>query len=222
MAEKQVRAFFGGVAKEIGDRQIRVIVSTGSVDRHGDIVEVEGIDLGPYRTNPVVLYMHDHRQPIARCSDMAVNGGRLEATVQFPEPGVSAKSDEIYGLIKAGILSAASIGFLPKEWSYMDDKNPWHGRKFTKSEMIEFSFVSVPANAEALVTERSLEDEIAKLVSEALAKHQNSGSDQGEATPEPAEIEDEEGENEPESTVDCALIGREAEIRTLEISSLVA
>lgn len=221
MAEKQVRAFFGGVAKEIGDRQIRVIVSTGGVDRHGDIVEVEGIDLAPYQANPVVLFMHDHKQPIAR-SSIQISNGRLEAVAQFPEPGVSAKSDEIYGLIKAGVISAASIGFLPKEWSYMDDKSPWNGRKFTKSEMIEFSFVSVPANAEALVTERSLEDEIAKLVSEALAKHQNSGSDQGETTPEPAEIEDEEGENEPESTVDCALIGREAEIRTLEISSLVA
>jgi uncharacterized protein len=154
MTEKSLNAYAGGVTKAVGDRQVRVVVSTASVDRHGDIVEITGIELENYRKNPVVLCQHDHDEPIARCVQVGIVNGRLEALVQFPDEGVSSKSDEVYGLVKAGVLNAVSIGFIPMEWSFLDDKNPWEGRRFSRCEMIEFSIVSVPANADALIIER--------------------------------------------------------------------
>lgn len=147
---------YSGVVKAIGERQIRVIVSTGDVDREGDIIEPTGIDFTAYRKNPVVLYMHDHDEPIARCVEIGVVNGRVEALVQFPDMGAAEKSDEVYNLIKAGVLNAVSIGFIPLEWSYINDKDPWAGRRFTKCECLEFSVVSVPANANALIVERTV------------------------------------------------------------------
>jgi HK97 family phage prohead protease len=152
-----VQKDFASVTKAVGERQIRVIVSTADVDRSGDIVDPNGIDFTAYRNNPVVLYQHDHDEPIARCVEVGVVNGRVEALVQFPEAGAAEKSDEVYNLIKAGVLNAVSIGFIPLEYSYMDPKEPWSGRRFTKSEIIEFSVVSVPANANALIIERKIE-----------------------------------------------------------------
>ena len=156
MADRKMRAFACGVAKTVGERQVRVVVSTPTVDRVGDVVEVGGIDLTEYRRNPIVLCQHDHDEPVARCVEIEVVSGRLEALVQFPPIGTSTKADETYGLIKAGVLNAVSIGFIPREWSDLNDKDPWGGRRYSASEMIEFSIVSVPANPDALIIERAV------------------------------------------------------------------
>jgi uncharacterized protein len=75
--------------------------------------------------------------------------------VQFPPEGTSAKADEVYGLIRAGVVNVASIGFLPIDAEPLDSKQPWAGQRFLKSELMEFSFVSVPANRGATVVDRS-------------------------------------------------------------------
>lgn len=137
-------------------RPVRVIVSTASVDRMGDIIVQEGIDLSAYRKNPVVLWAHDPDCPVARAPDIGVVGGKLQATAMFPGEGIDEEADYVYGKIKAGIINAASIGFNPVEWEAIDAKQPWGGQKFVKSEMLEFSFVSIPANKECLVIGRSL------------------------------------------------------------------
>ena len=134
------------------------------VSRDGDIIDVTGIDLEAFRLNPIVLNQHRRDEPIARCVEIGVKGDALEALVQFPDKGISPKSDEVYGLIQAEVLNAVSIGIIPREWSHMDDDSPWLGTRYIKSEMVEFSVVSVPANADALIVERgclSVEDQIA-------------------------------------------------------------
>lgn len=157
MADRQVRAFQGGVTKAVGDRQVRVIMSSPRPDRHGDVVDIAGIDLTEYRRNPVVLWQHDHDEPIARCVEVGISGTTLQAVVQFPPEGTSEDADEAYRLVKAGIVSAVSIGFIPKEggWSYIDQAQPWAGYRYTSIDLLELSFVSVPANPDALVIERS-------------------------------------------------------------------
>lgn len=148
---------FGGEVKAVGERQVRVVASTATLDRQGDIVVPEGIDLTQYMQNPVVLRQHDHDHPVARCSEIAVKNGRLEALVQFPPEGTSDMADETYKLVKSGVINAVSIGFMPGDWEPIDaDKGYWGGRKYLSCELLEFSFVSVPANPDALVVERSL------------------------------------------------------------------
>lgn len=156
MADSVIKDFTT-VTKAVGDRQIRVIVSTGDVDRAGDIVDPNGIDFTAYRKNPVVLYQHDHDEPIARCVEIGVVNGQVEAMVQFPDEGAAEDSDKVYNLIKAGVLNAVSIGFIPLESVSLDPKDSWGPKRYTKCEIIEFSVVSVPANANALIIERTID-----------------------------------------------------------------
>ena len=51
------------------ERQVRVIASTPTLDRMGDVVVAEGIRLTAYRANPVILWNHDPGSPIARCTE---------------------------------------------------------------------------------------------------------------------------------------------------------
>lgn len=135
----------------VEERQIRVIASTPTVDRAGDVVVAEGIDLTAYQANPVILWNHDPSAPIARCVEIGVRDGKLEAVAQFPPEGTDALADRVYGLIKAGVVNATSIGFSPVK------ETPLKGGGMTveEAELWEFSFVSVPANPDALVVERS-------------------------------------------------------------------
>jgi HK97 family phage prohead protease len=138
------------------DRIVSVICSTGEPDRAGDIIVQGGIDLTAYRKNPVVLWGHSADVPIARATEISVKDGKLQATVKFPPQGDDDDADWVYGKIKAGIVNATSVGFIPKDYAPIDPKKPWGGFKFAKSELLEFSFVSVPANAGCLIVGRSI------------------------------------------------------------------
>lgn len=139
-----------------GSRQVRVICSTESMDRMGDVIVQDGIDLTHYRKNPVVLFGHNSNMPVARAVDIGVRGSRLEATVQFPPLGEDEDADWCYGKISAGLVNATSVGFIPRDYEPIDSKQPWMGFKFTKSELLEFSFVSVPANQDCLIIGRDI------------------------------------------------------------------
>jgi HK97 family phage prohead protease len=136
-------------------RQVKVICSTDDIDRAGEVIVQSGIDLGDYQTNPVVLWQHDPMQPIARAVDIGLAGGKLQATVQFPDEGVSPKADEVYGLIKAGVINSTSVGFDPIESEPMDPNRPRGPQRYLKCGLMEFSFVSVPANPGASIVARS-------------------------------------------------------------------
>jgi HK97 family phage prohead protease len=131
--------------KSVGEGTVEAIVSTNSVDRHGEIVDIEGLDLRPYLANPVVLWAHDASSlPVAKTIGLIKEGGRLIARMQFAVKE-SAFAKEVYDLLVGGYLNAFSIGFVPHE---MD------GNRYTKGELLEYSVVPVPANAEALVVAR--------------------------------------------------------------------
>lgn len=143
-------------------RQVEVICSTATPDRIGDVVVQEGIDLTAYRTNPVVLWGHKSDKPVARAAQINVQNGQLRATVQFPPEGEDADADWTYGKIKNRLCNAVSIGFIPRAegdspgWEPIDPKEPWGAWRFTTTELLEFSFCSVPMNSEALVVGRSM------------------------------------------------------------------
>ncbi len=149
---------YGVDTQQLGDREVRIVISTDQIDRSGDVVVQSGVDVENFKASRTVLWNHDQDHPVGSCTDIAVKQGRLEATVMFAPAGVSAKADEICGLVKAGVINAASIGFLPLEVEPTDGKNPRKGLRIMASELLEFSFVSVPANPGAQVIQRSLRD----------------------------------------------------------------
>jgi HK97 family phage prohead protease len=140
-----------GVDSTLNPRQVRVIASSGVLDREGDIVVPAGCDLSDYRLNPIVLADHDPRQPIGNAV-VTLASDRLEATITFAPEGISEKADTYCGLMKSGILRSVSIGFMPIDAKPMTEGR---GRVYTKWKLLELSVVSVPANPDAIVIGRS-------------------------------------------------------------------
>jgi HK97 family phage prohead protease len=139
----------------VGERQIRVMASDGTPDRFGDILDPPGCDLANYRRNPIVLAQHDSDQPIARCVCVTADSTAMTALIEFPAAGASALSNQYLALLKARVLGAVSVGFLPISRTPLGSG----GWRYTKWELIELSVVSLPANPSALVTERDFADD---------------------------------------------------------------
>jgi hypothetical protein len=143
-------------------RTIDGVISTEQVDRDGEVILTRGIKLERYRGNPVVFFMHDPWSIIAKCNDgpkvrrrSGVN--QLVGKAAFAD---TALANEVFSLATGEFLRGISIGMLPSSMSVREPrpdelrKDNFKGARavIDKSEMIEFSFVSIPANAEALTT----------------------------------------------------------------------
>lgn len=128
-------------------RTIEHVISTGAVDRDGDIVSPEGWDLGEFLKNPVVLFGHRHDiPPIGRAESVEVKDGSLVSLTRFTPKGVSQFADEVFELNRLGFLRSWSVGFIGDEWQDLDKG----GRRFTKQRLLEYSSVPIPANPEAV------------------------------------------------------------------------
>jgi hypothetical protein len=78
-------------------------------------------------------------------------GSALEGRIRFAAPGISQAADQVCDLVKDGIVNSVSIGFEPLTTT--PDRDGL--RRVTSCELQEISFVTVPADTAALVTERS-------------------------------------------------------------------
>lgn len=136
-------------AVEDDQRIIRGTATTPSPDRMGDIVEPLGVTF----QNPLVLlHQHDSDRPVGTVTfdRPTAKGITFEArlpTIEEPGP-LKDRVDTAWGEIKAGLVRAVSIGFRALEYSWMDDG----GIRFISTEVLELSLVSVPANAEAVIS----------------------------------------------------------------------
>lgn len=160
-----VRAADGGDASGLDVGALRAggsmsfVVSTETVDRYGDVVRVDGWELGPFQRNPVVLWGHMHSvPPVGRAVEIGPDGKKLVSTAEFPPAELSEFGNEVYRLLAAGFLNATSVGFMPLEW-----KENAEGYEFLKQELWEYSVVSVPANPDA-VAERTAGDPVARAL----------------------------------------------------------
>jgi HK97 family phage prohead protease len=118
------------------------VASTASVDRMGDTVE-QDFDLAEYLRNPVVLFGHDHDQPVGKALDVRFENGQLVADIEFAP---TERGQEIKALVDHGTLRALSIGFTPGDTQVKSDG----GLSFAKNSLLEISIVPVPANPDAL------------------------------------------------------------------------
>lgn len=145
-------------APDDDQRAVTVVCSTETLGRDDIILVSTGIELNRYRQNPVWLWQHNPDWPIARAAQIDVKDGALIARVQFPPEGVSERADEILGLIRAGVINAASTGFETIEAEPIDPKDPRGGVRIVRCELHEVSFVSIPAVPDALISERAMEE----------------------------------------------------------------
>lgn len=135
---------------------LEFVLSDGTVDRYGDIVEPAGWVLRAFKKNPIALFAHDSRNPIGRWEDVRVEGAKLLGRLVFAAAGTSARIDELRSLVEQGILRAVSVGFRPLEYDPIDPDRPYGAQRYTKQELLETSLVSIPANPAALAVAKSL------------------------------------------------------------------
>jgi hypothetical protein len=150
------------------------VFSDERVDRMGDVILVSGWDLANYKQNPVILWGHNAGAPPiglgSRVRSARVEDGRaLVGDVTFVEEDVNPHAETIWRLADAGVLRTVSVGFQPIEASWGDDITEKERKKYgvskygvlyRRSELLETSIVSIPANPGAV--ELGLKDLVSK------------------------------------------------------------
>lgn len=152
--EKVVCGFEAEIREFREDEDVVVhTITTEDVDRYNTVVLARGLNIENYQKNPVVLDSHNSKS-IYNVIGKAIwikirNDGR--GIIQATKLANTEKGKEAKYLVKNGYVKASSIGFIPLEREMRGDITV-----FTKSELVEVSFVPVPGNPNALVYEEQL------------------------------------------------------------------
>ncbi len=146
----------------------KVTASTNEIARDGWVVEPANLKTANFLRSSAVCFNHDYEHPVATPVSTALidNGDKLEISVRWPPPGTSPKSDEVRRLVKAEVIRAVSIGFIPLEMEPLNPKEPWGGQRVLAADLLEVSFVAVPADTGAVVTQRSPETNMTQRAAE--------------------------------------------------------
>ncbi len=140
----------------LADRQVKARCSGPAIDRYGEVVVQAGIDLGPFKNSPTVLWEHDSSFPIAHAVWIGLENGNLTSVAQFPPLGTDETADRIYRLIKNDIPMDVSIGFLPVESEPIDPRDPRGPQRYLRCELLEWSFCAIGAQRDSRVIGKGL------------------------------------------------------------------
>lgn len=141
-SKKEAREFIEKTKGAQDTGNFEVVVSTIDIDRQGESIDQSGWDLVFYKMNPVVLWAHDYWSlPIGVTDEIDVQDGKLVAKGRFAPEDANPFAQQVRRLYDLKIVRATSVGFITKEQE---------GGKIKSAELLEFSFVPVPANPLAL------------------------------------------------------------------------
>lgn len=148
--------------------QFEAILSTDDLDRHGEHVAVDGVEIPKGRTIKM-YYNHEttgEKLPIGKWLKIWKKDGKLYGQGQIDMEDEFAV--KVYKKVLGGFLDSISIGFYPLEFD--GDTSTW-----TKSTLVEASVVAEPANTSAVITSKKLdftEDEFQDSLKQKLDKSQ--------------------------------------------------
>lgn len=145
IGEIGVKTFFDSMKSAKGEDTgtFEIIITTENVDRMGEVIKADGWETENYMKNPIVLWGHNYSLlpvGITDSLEKTVNG-QLIARGRFAPADANPMGQQLRRLYDLGLQRASSVGFIPKEYE---------GNLITKAELLEWSFVTVPANPHAL------------------------------------------------------------------------
>ena len=156
--------------------------STTDIDRMGDVIPSSVWEKGiqNYLKNPIILFQHDHDDPVGRTVEHRIDGAGL-----WIKARISAAATEVFDLIRDNVITAFSVGFRILDAEYNAVAEVF---LIKEVELIEISVVSVPANQNTLFSlSKAFDDaEEYKKFKEQFAKEESA---KGLETSKPAESE---------------------------------
>lgn len=147
------------------------VASTIAMDRDKEVLIPKGVLIDFFMKNPVMLNIHQLRQvPVGKVINVDVRDEEVVFDFIFAETDAGK---ELKSLYDSGYMNAFSVGFIPKDYIWVDNDTPNvveftlpSGEKdsldltkyssrpnliITKWELLEISPVPVPSNPEALL-----------------------------------------------------------------------
>ena len=132
------------------ERIITGIATTPSTDRDDDILEPTG---AKFALPIPLLWQHNHNQPIGEVIQATITEKGIEIVAKIAKIADDGKLkeriDEAWQSIKSGLVKCLSVGFKIKEYNYLESSWGLHIKEW---EWYELSVVTVPANADAVIT----------------------------------------------------------------------
>lgn len=149
MATKEVQDLIAKTKSATDSGTFEVVISTDNQDRQGEIIDQSGWDFSNYLNNPIVLWAHDYSSlPIGITDSIEKKGNTTVAKGRFAPEEANPFAQQVRKLYDAKIVRTTSVGLIARE---MQDN------VVTKAELLEFSFVPVPANPYALSLRKATE-----------------------------------------------------------------
>lgn len=180
--------FFKVKAVDQESYSIRGVFSTGSEDRHGEVVVQSGWNLAEFMLNPVVLYQHDPSVPvIGKVTDIGLNQEQnLEGTIKFAAEE-NPFAMVIYKLYAGGFMRAFSAGFRNDEYSVNQDTGVIN---LLKNTLFEVSCVAIPANHLALAKQKGIDTTVVEAYQIRKQEIASRCKEEDEWKPEPIQEEE--------------------------------
>ena len=122
-------------------------------NRRGDVLVVAGMDTSAYEANPVVMLEHGYgatRLPIGRATGLNKGKSFIDASFEFdPDDPIAREVERKYN---AGFMRAFSVGFNIHAAERIDpDDDSWFAPiRYSRTELLEFSVVAIPADTTAM------------------------------------------------------------------------
>lgn len=135
------------------------VMSTATIDRHGDIVDQDSWKLDYFEQNPAFFWGHRSDQfPLGKWvkvwfeEDPEMPGEKMMlGTAEFAVD-VHADIERAWNHVKRGDLNMVSVGFIPHVVDYDEKKDAF---VLKSCELLECSLVGIGANRRALVKDSS-------------------------------------------------------------------
>lgn len=126
------------------EKTFDIYASTVDKDRYGDVIQPNAFQLDKIAGLPILLN-HNPDKVIGKALYGRVNEKGLILKIKMTDVVQYAK--DAWELVKAKLLTFASVGFIPESYDMLEDG----GRLFTKVDLLETSLTPTPANSGAIM-----------------------------------------------------------------------
>lgn len=159
MANKPVSKLYESKAISINEEAHTAIfvMSTAHIDRYGDIVDQDSWILQYFEQNPFFGWQHQSDDfPLGRWlrvwfeDDPELIGQKRMLGEAYFAVDIDERAARAWAHVKDGNLRAVSVGFIPHQVDYDEDRDAFI---LTKNELLECSLVGTQANRQSLIKE---------------------------------------------------------------------